>query len=99
MVIFLECTNSEGLPNFAWSHDGFWITGGTFMGSKDTVLLCAKTCTKDHMCVAINYYYSGDMKGACYLYYNSSSLTEENKKDNKITKQHMKAYIKCQGSQ
>ena len=97
-VIFLECANSEGLPKFAWSHDGFWKKGGSFMGFKSTALICANECTKEDTCVAINYHYSGDTEKACWQYHDQAPLTEENKIENRFTEQVMKSYMKCQGS-
>ena len=94
--MILECSNSDGLPNFRFSHDGFWesrhpdvlkVTEG------NRIWKCAEDCIKDKHCVAMNYYVSGNLKTYCYHYHKISFINDLGKKDNKESK----AYIRCTG--
>ena len=93
--IILACPNSDGLTQFQWNHDGFWV-GSKWAGTKDTKLRCAEDCIADSTCVAINYYYWGSKKGQCYHYRDRANLKKKNERI-PIAGQLSKAYVLCSG--
>ena len=96
--LFLACPNSQGLQNFMWKLDGYWILGSTVQGKRETVSKCAEDCNAKDKCVAFSYIYSGKKKQECYHYHNRAYLNKTNVEANDYTKTHTKAYIKCQGN-
>ena len=95
-LLVLACPNSDGLSNFMWSHNGYWGLGGTLVGKNYTVAECAEACIAHDKCIAFSYNsQQGKMKNHCYHYYDKNYLNDENMN----TRAHIKAYIRCQGTE
>ena len=82
----MECTNSDGLTGFYYSHDGYWDPGFEFQGSISK-LECANTCMHD--CFGLAFMSTG----ACYHYSYRADLVVANVK----LDPRLKAYVKCSG--
>ena len=87
-ILFAACQNSDDLPGFYYSHDGYWLGDRLYQASK-TKIECAYTCMEN--CVAISAYAITYTKG-CYHYSNRADLVSSNER-----KSYAKAYIKCLG--
>ena len=81
-----------------YSHNGYWMNGGTSLGTEGNVAQCAEDCIEDDTCVAINYHYSGSQRGECFHYRGISILNQVNEKVHSSTHPQLtKAYIRCPG--
>ena len=88
----VRCSNSDGIPNFYWSHDGYWFSCKVYpLHNKSTAKTCAQKCNATPECVAIEYT-KRDSK--CRHYHNITCLTN----NNKISTSDRKSYMKCIGS-
>ena len=65
----LGCTNSDGLDNFEFSHEGYF-EDYIFKGKKDQIRECAQECTKAVNCIGFSYMYGGDISNIknCFIY-------------------------------
>ena len=91
--MFIECSNSDGLTGFDYSHDGYWSIGHELQGSK-TKVECADTCIHD--CFGIHTYditSTNSLHKTCYHYKDRANLV----KPNMIFDSNAKAYVKCSG--
>ena len=94
-ILFVACENSDGLMDFNYSHDGYWLGHGTY---KDvtTKMECANTCMKryeeDGGCLAISFY-STTTTSYCYHYSYGQFI-----QSNKMISTLEKAYAKCLGT-
>ena len=86
MMFLLVCMNSDGLEGFDLSHNGYWLQGRTYVGSK-TKMECANTCLLD--CVAID-----TSANTCYHYMDGKDVVSTNDRYDSV----FKAYIKCTGA-
>ena len=87
--LFAGCSNSDGLDNFDWSHEGFFDQSDPsniqqMLGR--AIEECAKLCNENNNCVAFNHFFVNQV---CYLY------TRQDLVDVKIPYAGTRAYIKC----
>ena len=94
IFFFVGCTNTSGLANFDFSHEGYF-DDYMFEGKKDQISECAQECSKAKDCVAFSYMNGGDISNIrnCFVYRFGTNL------ENKIKLEgESEAYIKCRGT-